>query len=101
MGIILVKRVKLYPVVEESGEICGFYAKGDCTRTEVLNVLSWEFCDFYLENQQGLESAKVKQCYLRIVPCHPNSEMGLAGFTRQYFETNKGRGAFLATSIYL
>jgi hypothetical protein len=101
MGIELLKRVKLYPVAEDSGELCGFYAKGLRTRKDILNAVDQEFPDFYEENISGLEAAKMRTCFLRVVPCHPNSEMGLAGFKCQYWETSKSKGAFFATSIYL
>ena len=93
--------VKLYEVTDEGGGQMGFYVKGESGRKDILDAIKYEYPDFYDENILSLLSIDMIPCYVRIVPCHPNSENGEAGFSVMYYECAKGRGAMRATKFML
>ena len=81
------------PLVDESGDICGFIAKGEHTAAAMQDAIRYYGVDDYEFTGDFIETR-----HFRWIPQPPGSEMP---YDKRLEPSKPGRGAFLATYVEL
>ena len=105
---IINKELEIHPLYEESGSICGFYAKGDFNGRQMATAIRlFDDPELHKDDEDWVDWSKfqynemmyISTRYYRWVPIP--LALRDSALTRRLEPTQQGRGAFLATVLLL